>query len=423
MPGRVRTDPRVSRASNGDGPLIAALGLFGSPNFGNEATLAAFVANVRLRLPAARFLCIAGRHSVVEQLHGLPLAPLDPLDVGSSLWRVKPTALRVLCTDLVQRATEPRRRRIAAQLLDGPTVLAIPGTGLLDDFGQRPLDMPTHLDRWTAIAEDRGISISFLSVGASRVRNPASQRLFGHALARADYCSFRDAASQQNAGSFGVGISADIVPDLAFSLPAYSLPTRRPRTNAGVIGVGVMGYFGWNEPRRAGASIYEHYLQRTCALVGGLLSSGYAVHLLTGDARADACAVIDVMARLSTCGAAATRLEAPRIASFHDVLKHLAGVDVLVATRYHNVLMALLMERPAISIGYADKNDALMNEFGRRDYSHQIGSYDVSTVIDQVKELASAPESSQEAIRSAVSAARARLDAQYDRFCRTVGSV
>ena len=40
------------------------------------------------------------------------------------------------------------------------------------------------------------------------------------------------------------------------------------------------------------------------------------------------------------------------IASVDDLLKQLAATDVVVATRFHNVLLALLLNKPAIAISY-----------------------------------------------------------------------
>ena len=59
-------------------PTIGIFGLFGSPNFGNEATLAAFLHHVRRRVPKTRFVYIAPSQSRAELEYGSPQLDLDP---------------------------------------------------------------------------------------------------------------------------------------------------------------------------------------------------------------------------------------------------------------------------------------------------------------------------------------------------------
>ena len=41
-------------------------------------------------------------------------------------------------------------------------------------------------------------------------------------------------------------------------------------------------------------------------------------------------------------------------------MQQIAEVEVVVASRFHNVLLALLLGKPVVSIAYNQKNDALM---------------------------------------------------------------
>jgi polysaccharide pyruvyl transferase WcaK-like protein len=397
---------------------VAILGLFGSPNLGNEATFGAFVHNIRQRLPGLRFVCVAARQSSVESEHGIPRLELDPLPVARHFWRLRPAGLRHAAADLGQRLTEGSRARRAEALLDGVCALTMPGTGVIDDFGQSPLDMPAHLDRWTAAAQRRGIDISFLSIGVSRVQSAASRTRFARSLARADYCSYRDAASVRNAGALGATSGAGIYPDLAFSLPTSpAAPPAYGHNTPLRIGIGVMGYYGWNRPDDEGRRIYATYLDKLCELVGGALDDGHEVRLLTGDTRADDATVADVAARCGRRRGAAQRLYAPSIRSYHDVLAEISATDLVVATRFHNVLLALKLARPTISIGYSDKNDALLADFGLADYAHAIERFDVAAVLEQMRRLARQPDPAYRDLPAHLEHLRARLAQQYDDVC------
>lgn len=395
---------------------IAILGLFGSPNHGNEATLAAFIQNVSRRLPGAEFVAIAPSQSNISVAMGHRHLHLDPLPVAQHFWRLRPTALREACIRLALRTTETRRRSIATEMLDGVSALVMPGTGLIDDMGQGPLDLPSHLDRWTRAAASHGIPSSYLSVGASTVRSAASRALFRRALARAEYCSFRDDVSLDNARALGYRSEAIVVPDLAFSLPSEWLTFARRPSSRTVVGIGLMGYVGWNRSAVDGKRIYDHYLEKISVLVRGVLADGHEVRLLTGDARADDRTVLDVLERCAGASGSG-RLHFDPIVTFRDVLTQLAACDLVVATRFHNVLLSLLLLRPTVSLGYGDKNDAVMGYFDLQRFCHHVETFDPAVVQQQVRDLERRPQDALAMIPQRLAAARARLDTQYDLWC------
>jgi polysaccharide pyruvyl transferase WcaK-like protein len=97
-------------------------------------------------------------------------------------------------------------------------------------------------------------------------------------------------------------------------------------------------------------------------------------------------------------------------------MRQIALTDAVVATRFHNILFALLLERPVVSVGYTDKNDALMEEMGLGAYRQNIESLDTRVLIRQFTELAALPVPPIAAIRDKVEQFRSRLEQQYDRL-------
>ena len=91
--------------------------------------------------------------------------------------------------------------------------------------------------------------------------------------------------------------------------------------------------------------------------------------------------------------------------------------DLVVATRFHNVLFSLLLKRPRISIGYGDKNDALMADFGLQRYCHRIESFEVEAVLQHIRHLERYPQDALAAVTERLDGARTKLDAQYDHWC------
>jgi polysaccharide pyruvyl transferase WcaK-like protein len=65
----------------------------------------------------------------------------------------------------------------------------------------------------------------------------------------------------------------------------------------------------------------------------------------------------------------------------------IAKTDVVVATRFHTVVSALMLGRPVISIGYAQKNDDLMADAGLGGFCQGIEALDLDGLIRQFTEM------------------------------------
>ena len=62
---------------------------------------------------------------------------------------------------------------------------------------------------------------------------------------------------------------------------------------------------------------------------------------------------------------------------------------MVVATRYHNVMCALKLCKPTISLGYSRKFISLMADMGLAEFHQFADSLDVDRLIEQFKELES----------------------------------
>jgi polysaccharide pyruvyl transferase WcaK-like protein len=399
------------------GPQVALFGIFGRTNLGNEATLAAFLASLRQRFPDARAVCSGPRDSRAGMEHGLELIDMEPLQVRRYFWPYNHRRLARTLSAATQRATEPIRIRRAAAALRGFDALVIPGTGVLDDFGQGPLDLPSHLLRWCRAAKRLSLPIHMLSVGAEPVDSPEIRRILGRAARLCDYRSYRDPESRENTARFGVPVDHDpVLPDLAFSLPPASLPAAPPidwppRT----VGLGVMGYYGWNQAAATGERIYAEYLEKMKRFVSWLLARGHTIRLLVGDTRLDPRPARELVEAVAASAGPTERVIAEPIATFDDLLRQIARTDIVVGSRFHNVLLGLLMGRPAISISYSRKNDALLADFGLGTSSQPIEAFTVERLVAQFEQLAGGP-SPAPGIGRKNQELRRQLDMQYQQL-------
>lgn len=401
---------------NSASPRVAVLGIFGKTNLGNEVTLDSFLTHLRTWFPGASVSCIGPWDSRAEERYGLEdLVVLEPVPVRKYFWSYKHHPLVQDLADLTQTVTEPLRRHHARQQVRHFDALIIPGTGILDDFGQGRLDMPTHLLRWCRAAAGASVPIFFLSVGAEPVESEAIARLFAEAAGYATYRSYRDDPSKQYAEGMGVDVTKDpVYPDLAFSLPETELRRREPSFPPKVVGLGVMGYYGWNEDREEGERIFQSYMDKLLKFTSGLLDRGMSVRLLIGDTRADARPVREITKAFAG-RSVGDRIIAEPIESYGDLLRQVEQTDVNVVTRFHNLLLSLLMERPCLSLSYSIKNDALLEEMGLVDHYQPIDSFSLDRLWFQFDHLVQRFASSIDQIRWHNGRFRAELDEQYAR--------
>jgi polysaccharide pyruvyl transferase WcaK-like protein len=75
------------------------------------------------------------------------------------------------------------------------------------------------------------------------------------------------------------------------------------------------------------------------------------------------------------------------VASLAELMREMAPVGTVVAIRYHNVLCALKLCKPTLSLSYARKHDLLMADMGLSEFCQVANTFDVDRLIEQFKEL------------------------------------
>ena len=127
-------------------------------------------------------------------------------------------------------------------------------------------------------------------------------------------------------------------------------------------------------------TIYLAYLENLVTVVKWLLAQEYDVRLLIGDLE-DMRVTQEfrdlLRERLSVCDEGHI-IDEP-IFSVEDLLSQIAATDIVVATRFHNVLLALLCNKPVISISFHHKCDSLMSAMGLSAYCLDINDLKADT--------------------------------------------
>jgi polysaccharide pyruvyl transferase WcaK-like protein len=394
---------------------IAFFGHFDSSNFGNESTLQAILYHLRWLEPAAEVTCISTGAEVTVRTHQIEAIPIT--ETFAKSWVPKnplTRALRKLCVGIPSELYQWIKGLVMLRHTD---MLIIPGTGLLTDaYGLRDWG-PYSLLKWSLMAKICRCKLLFVSVGAGPIYSALGRFFVKSTLSLADFRSYRDTSTMQYLK--GIGFCADndrVYPDLAFSLPEAVIPHEDAKEGRRcVVGLGLMEYAGKYSVSRPRNEIYQAYLENLVRFVSWLLARDYDIRLLIGDLN-DMHVIKEfrglLRERLSVCDEG--RIIDQRVYSVEDLLSQIASTEILVATRFHNVLLALLCNKPVISISFHHKCDALMSAMGLSSYCLDINELKAETLIEKFCDLETNAGTLKPLIREKVIEFRRALDEQYD---------
>jgi polysaccharide pyruvyl transferase WcaK-like protein len=394
---------------------IAFFGDFGWGNFGNESTLQAMLYYLRCLAPDAEFNCICTGPETVATAYDINAVPSR--DIVVRPWELHNPLSRLARKLVVGIPSELYRWLKGLKTLRGVDALIIPGTGVLTDaytlLGWGPYDM----FRWSVTAKLCRCKLLFVSVGAGPVYSRAGRFFVKAALSLADFRSYRDESTVQYLEGIGFRAGNDpVYPDLAFSLPESLVPrSHDSETTRLVVGLGLMEYAGKYSVERPTNAVYSAYLDTLVEFVKWLLAHDYNVRLLIGDL-VDTPVMQEFRSLLKERSVTHEegRIVDEPVASVEDLLKQLAATDLVVATRFHNVLLSVLLNKPVLAISFHHKCSSLMSQMGLAEYCQDINRLNADRLIEQFCDLERNAERLRPLIKHKTEEFRRALDEQYD---------
>ncbi|MGB6691513.1 MAG: polysaccharide pyruvyl transferase family protein [Terracidiphilus sp.] len=394
---------------------IAFFGNFGRGNFGNDSTLQAILCNLRRLAPSAEFSCICTGPETVASDYNITAVP-------SRDYVIKPWTLQNAMTRLARRLLvgvpcELYRWLDSVFTLWGTDALIVPGTGLLTDVSTLLNWGPYDMFRWSLAAKLCGCKLFFVSVGAGPINSRIGKFFIKAALALSDFRSYRDESTLDRLKDIGLRAENDrIFPDLVFSLPGSLMPHRDlTKGRRLVVGLGLMEDARRYGVERSTSFAHAAYLESLAEFANWLLAQGYDVHLLIGAAD-DTPVTQELISLLKTRCAAydEERIINKPVQSVENLLSQLEGTDLIVATRFHNVLLSLLLNKPVIAISFHHKCSSLMSQMGLSEYCLDIAALNGEKLIEQFRRLQQNAGSVQQRIHEKVKTCQHALDEQYD---------
>ena len=425
---------------------IGILSPSGTGNLGDEATVAVLIQEIRSRYPQAEIYGLTANPDDTRERHGIaayparnntrtqrsPAIPNGPRDTISirrtdlikacfkniPLFFAGLKALQTAPGLLANTIGEVAFLTRSFRRVRGTNLLIVAGSGQLCDNFYGVWGFPYTLLKWSVLARLSGARLAYLSCGAGPIDSPLSRIFIKAALRLSDYRSFRDAGSSKLVEKIGVSGTNPVFPDLVFSskLSANGGSAGKSR----IVAINPFPhcdhrYWPVNEPEA-----YSSYVNRLASVASWLINHNYTVLFFPTQIRADVLVIEDVKRILMKDPTLdlRQRLVVRTTSTFQDLIAQLAAADMVVASRFHGVLISFLLNKPVLALSHHPKVDNLMRDMGQSDFVLDIGTFDSKTVASRIVALESRSHLIKQQIKFNVAACQRKLDSQYkDVFC------
>ena len=393
---------------------ICFYGNFGAGNLGNEATLQAVIEQVLRYWPDGQLLCFCTNPQDVRTRHHIAALPAQAV-TGTGAERSGTTARR----GGLMRFFRIAFRRIPLELvhwikclhaLSRADMLVVAGTGIVCDYLTGPLGYPYDIFKLSTLATLCRVKLAFLSIGAGPIHHPLSRWLVKRSLALAHHRSYRDEASKQHLEKIGFSTERDVVcPDAVFGLSKGAFVSSVAEGQRRIVGLGIKDY-GLPEPEA-----FREYLDTMADFVSWLQGQGYSVRLLIGDIQYDTSVIDEFVGVLKNRNipAGPPLLIAEPALTVAELLRQVSETEAVISARYHNLVVALIQNKPVIALSDHAKLDSVVTDFGLAQYLLPLRNLSSDILIERFKQLESDVERLRPHLKAKLEKYRQALDVLY----------
>lgn len=431
---------------------IGIFGHVGTQNLGDETIIAAVIQNIRLRYPDAEIRAFTFNPEDTNLRHGIAAFPIRRIksvsrsegkssqngstpspesEKASFGFRFKANLKKIPLLYPVLRALQKAVQAVRGPFkelgflaqcyknLKGMDLLIVAGSGQLTDHSGGPWAYPYTIFKWSVLARARGAKLAFVSIGTSWINSSVSEFFLKSALSHADYRSCRDESSGHQVEELGVTGENIVVPDLAYSLKMPGIvapPTSSPRTSP-IVGINPIPFFHEQFWHKGDKKLYDAYVSTQADFASWLIRRGYAVLFFPTQLRADPPAIHDIIQTLEReyPGIPGQLIVDPPIRTSEDLISAMSRMDIIVAARYHGVLISHLLHKPVLAVSYHQKTTDLMSRMGQSECTLEIDACTLDGLKSRFLFLESQTKIIEAELERRVPLCRTVLDAQYER--------
>jgi polysaccharide pyruvyl transferase WcaK-like protein len=442
-------------ATNGTPTKIGIVGYYGVGNLGDETVVAILINRIRAHYPHAEVVGISLNPEDTQRRHGIKALPMiwrreggrasaphvhAEISFRRRLYgRLKkllmpwPFVFRPLkaAKDFCCRLPHdlPFLRRTFSRL-KGFEMLVVPGSGPLTDWWGGAFTHPYFFWSWAFLARLRGVKVIVLSIGSERLTTRLGKRFCKSFLSMAQYRSFRDRSSRDAMKVLGVKDDDPVFPDQGFALdevlgsaaPEECNHQYEDARSGLIIAVSPLGQASY-VPDDGDDSVHKRYIERLSAVCVWLLTMGYRIAFCPTDCVQDTPFVEEIIAYIKTAlpgvDLSGQILNDP-ILTTADLVKRIQMCDMMIASRFHGIVLSFALQKPVLALSYGKKMSDLMIACGQGAYHRDLDKAEVAEVIQMFKALEHNRRSIAQHLGAVVSDYKCMLDKQYRHVFGTV---
>jgi polysaccharide pyruvyl transferase WcaK-like protein len=420
------------------GRVIAVWGHYHGGNLGDDLVIATVIEAIRRREPDAQIIGISQSPGDTQRRHGIPAYPILPgaSHAGARVRRpaprsaVRQTARRIpLASSLY--ALVRRLRSIVREgpfvvqsykLLRGVDLIVVAGSGPLHDDLHGAWGHPYRVFRWATLARLGRVPMVYASVGAGPIDRNLSAFFIRTALSWSSRISVRDHYSAELLQSLGVRKPLDIAPDMGWGLSERFVERDPDKHEAAAatptVGLNVMAYADPRYWREGDPRVFETYTARMAEFARWLLDAGYRVRLFSSQIPSDQLVAEELVRLIDESGPydpECLEWTFDRIENVEDLVDVIAGSDIVVAARFHSVLLPLLLGVPVLALSYHQKTSELLASVGRPEQILEIQEAELARLVGAFNALEATSTPAEAAMLAAqVEEKRQAVERQFD---------
>jgi polysaccharide pyruvyl transferase WcaK-like protein len=402
--GRLAAGP-ASTARSSRRYRVGLLGMFTSRNVGDAAIVHEVIRNIAARRPDCNFVAINRDPEDAVRTLGLPAFPSEgygpALHADGRNW----SELERPWPKWMERGLGTRRIIAAARQID---LLVMSGGGQIEDFFGGTGSQPRVLLTWTLLARLFGIPVAYFAVGVDQLLDPTSRMLSVQAVRLASMRSFRDAGSVALLREAGLRVHCRVDPDpaLGIDVRSLSLPTR---TDQNLIVVSPISYRTWTNARETS---YDAYLACLASACRHWLSLGQRIRFVCSDISMDPPVVAEVLAQAGE--GVRRQCEFVDVQTFEQFIQAVAPGRLVVASRLHGLILALVAGVPAIAVSPARKVTRFMRDCGFEAHCVEMGEVKPDTLVTMAARIQAESPQIRQMVAAVTARSRAQLAQAYD---------
>ena len=214
-----------------------------------------------------------------------------------------------------------------------------------------------------------------------------------------------------------------VVADLVFSLESKTIYTANATgESAHIVGINPVPFLDGRYWLGANPNRYYAYIHKVASFAVWVTQKGYRLVFFPTQLRADPPVIGDII-NLMKCEMGSDieqKIVRRAISSTDDLISAIDMTDLVLATRFHGVVISYMRNKPVLGIAYQTKTVDLMKQMGQSDYVVDINSFDVDSLKTGFISMESRFKAIGKTLAQRNSVFRRALQDQYDQVLSLV---